>query len=442
MATNKFLLQSSKASAQVYVRLSISKYQIYKRKTGYSINPQNWSIKNGLPKQNQATNKQLSNKLKKLDSHIIDRYNNDLNLDIIIDSKWLLSVINEFKGITKPTKTEELVAYGNEYVENLKTKITGNGQRITKASITKYTTIVKKLKEFEEYSKTKYLLKNVDLEFKDVFYNYLTEEDNLSENTAGRYLREVKTIILDARKKGRTVSSQIDTFKGFTIKPLIVTLSLNEIEQIRTTDIKDNTYNITRDWLVLGFYLGQRVSDLLRLTTESITEEQGFKIIPVTQKKTGKTVRIPLNMVVIDILNKYNWNFPPRFSNNDGSNSTIFNKHLKEVCKIAKINKLTKGNLNNPLTNRYEKGVYPKWKLISSHICRRSFATHFYGKEGYSTPMLMSVTGHTTEKMFLVYIGKDPNDFAIQMAKQFENDEEKKTKEPVKLKVIKNASNQ
>lgn len=43
-----------------------------------------------------------------------------------------------------------------------------------------------------------------------------------------------------------------------------------------------------------------------------------------------------------------------------------------------------------------------KWEAITSHICRRSFASNFYGK--IPTPLLMEATGHSTEQMFQRYI--------------------------------------
>ena len=63
-----------------------------------------------------------------------------------------------------------------------------------------------------------------------------------------------------------------------------------------------------------------------------------------------------------------------------------------------------------PKIFRKENGIYKKWELVSTHIGRRSFATNHYGK--LPTPVLMSATGHTTEKMFLAYIGKSSIDNA------------------------------
>ncbi|WP_304518147.1 hypothetical protein [Cecembia rubra] len=57
-------------------------------------------------------------------------------------------------------------------------------------------------------------------------------------------------------------------------------------------------------------------------------------------------------------------------------------------------------------------GMYPKHELITSHSCRRTFATIFYKK--IPTTILMGITGHVNESTFLKYINKqrDKDDFA------------------------------
>lgn len=67
-----------------------------------------------------------------------------------------------------------------------------------------------------------------------------------------------------------------------------------------------------------------------------------------------------------------------------------------------------------------------KCYLISSHACRRSFATNFYGDKNYTTPQLMAITGHTTEGQFLNYIGKTADDWAMQTAKTFKEISDKR----------------
>jgi integrase len=53
---------------------------------------------------------------------------------------------------------------------------------------------------------------------------------------------------------------------------------------------------------------------------------------------------------------------------------------------------------------------YPKYELVSSHVCRRSFATKLYRK--IDTLTIMKITGHKTEKQFLEYIKITPKEYA------------------------------
>ena len=66
---------------------------------------------------------------------------------------------------------------------------------------------------------------------------------------------------------------------------------------------------------------------------------------------------------------------------------------------------------------RKKSGIYKKYELVTSHIGRRSFATNFYGI--IPTSFLIYMTGHSTEAMFLNYIGKSNKDIALEMTKYF-----------------------
>ena len=143
-----------------------------------------------------------------------------------------------------------------------------------------------------------------------------------------------------------------------------------------------------------------------------------MKIIEITQQKTKKKVNVLLHPKVIEILEKRNWEFPKGFSNNSESNKTLFNRYIKVVAKTAGLVYNAKGGKVNRKTNRKEEGVYQKWELITSHICRRSFASNYYAT--VPTPLLLNVTGHSTEKDFLLYIGKSSADYAENLAEYWE----------------------
>jgi hypothetical protein len=93
------------------------------------------------------------------------------------------------------------------------------------------------------------------------------------------------------------------------------------------------------------------------------------------------------------------------------TNASVFNKRIKELCQLAGIDQIIKGNKMSSITKRVELGMYPKYELIASHAMRRSFATNYFGK--IETPFLMEITGHSRESTFLSFIGMNPNKDAI-----------------------------
>jgi integrase len=166
---------------------------------------------------------------------------------------------------------------------------------------------------------------------------------------------------------------------------------------------------------------------LLNITDKNIKEIAGVKIIELKQQKTGKLVAIPLLPEALDIIKD---GLPYKIS------LSRFNEYIKDVCKEAGIDKLTKARIKEKKGTPHKKDTFPKWQVISSHVCRRSFATNFYGR--IPTPILMNITAHGTERMFLSYIGKTTYDNAFQMVEYF-NKLAPRTKEAPAMEVIRNA---
>lgn len=428
MATVKFSIQSNKRESQIYCRFSAGRGIYLKKRTGFTVNPEQWDQKLGQAKGRDAKVKALNTNLTRLDERIFTQFNKDISNGIEIDSKWLSYVIDdEFKRRTEQEEKEVkpidgLVEYCSKFLADLDNRSDGGKRRgVSKGTKQKYTTLVKKLRAFDKYMGKAYSLKAVDLDFKSAFIKFLSAEEKISDNTIGRYVRVVKTIVLDARKHGLEVNPRIDDIKGFTVETPKVVLSFQEIDQIRNKHFERKVLQDARDWLVIGCFLGQRVSDLLRINTRMIIEVDGIDMIELQQVKTKERVSIPIHPKVREVLALRGGEFPDSFARSMGSASTLFNLYIKEVCREAGINQLEHGKLKNEDTGRYEEDKYEKFKLVSSHICRRSFATNFYAQREYPTPMLMAVTGHKTEKMFLEYIGKDRDDYSLQLGKMWAN---------------------
>lgn len=452
MATIKYLLQSKGENAQIYLRLSLGrakginkgdkpKFISFKKKAGFTINSNSWSVATGLPKQNDPNLQNLTTDLRTLSKHVLDQLNLASSKGVDINSKWLNDTINNCFNRVEITELEYLTNYGDRFLKELKYKVSvGDKRGVSNSTEKKYKTIVNKLKSFEKYSKTKFKITDVDLKFRSSFIQYLSDVDKLMDNTIGRYLKVVKTICLDAQRNGFEINNQLLHFKGFTVKAPKITLSFDELEEIKTTSLNNEKHEIARDWLIIGCYTGQRVSDLLRMKSSFIDNIHNFDFIVLEQVKTGKIVQIPVHYEVKNILDKRNGEFPPMFNdNNIESNKVMFNKYLKQLCNVSKINNIIEGNVFDEDLERTLTKNTEKYKLVSSHICRRSFATNFYSNRNYPTPLLMNITAHSTEKMFLEYIGKKPIDYGLQLAEIWANEALKRSKKP-KLEVVKKAN--
>ncbi len=432
MATINYLLQSKKDPASIYVRLSIDRDNVFKRKTGYFVNPNDWSKKQKLPLANDEDLKKLRTDLGNLKNELEKKYNNATANGIEISGDWLQEQIDTILGKKKKTDTDRLINYIQYYIDNLPYKEFPNGKRgVSEGTIKKYKTLKNKIDSFEKHKKKKFYVKDVDLKFRNELLKFFTEVDKLNSNSAGRYIKFLKTVCTDAQLNGYEVNKQLKQIRGFTEKASKVFLTFDELETIENTSFERTALENAKDWLIIGCYIGQRVSDLLILTKNNIVKRNGLELIELTQVKTGKRVSIPMPWKVKEILNKRNGEFPSKLS------AQKFNRHIKDVCEIAKINEPTEGAKVDEETKRKVKGVYPKHELITSHVCRRSFASNFYGE--MPTALLISITAHSTEQQFLCYIGKTSNDYASQINEYFNKLQQKRNKEP-QMNVLRQAN--
>lgn len=447
MATTKFFIQSNNNPANIYLNLSVSRGKIFRRKTGYSIDPADWSEANDMPKQNDEVNKRLNIQLTKLAATIDEQVNNLTASGGQLSGEWLQLQIDLFNGlnvsdenrlskfiqdnienpqlkefintqidrfVNMPPVTEDdkLVNAIKKYIDALPFKVLSGGRRgATVSTAQKYTTMMRKVEAYQRHTKKTYLVKEVNPAFIEDLLKFFREVLLLGTNTAGRYIKFLKTACLNAQAKGIEVSPQLKLVRGFTEKSEKIYLTFDELEKIEAATFTRPALENARDWLVIGCYIGQRVGDLLKLTTDNIVNRAGLELIELTQEKTGKNVSIPIHPKVKTIVEKYGGNFPYLISDQR------FNEYIKDVCKLAGITQLvTGGKMVEVKKNVHRKkvGTFPKYELVTSHICRRSFASNFYGE--MPTALLISITAHSTEQQFLQYIGKTSNDYAVQIA--------------------------
>ncbi len=389
MATFKFLLQSKKNPANIYIRLSINKSTSIKRKTGYVINPIDWSKETSFPKQNDAELKSLRTKLKNLEAAIETNLNEATSNGIEVDGNWLQEQIDTIQKKKRKTDLDRLTIYFQYYIDSLPYKVYSKGKRgVSGATLKKYQTIKNKIEAFETYKKKTFYIRDVNKIFRDELLDYFINVEKLNSNSAGRYVRFLKTICIDAKENGIETHPQLDKVKGFSEAAEFTYFTLKELDKIQETTFNREALENAKDWLLIGCYIGQRVSVLLKLTNDNIQVMGDYKMIVLTQQKTGKEVAIPIHDKIKPILEKRNWDFPYPLS------AVHFNLHIKDIAKIAGFDQVIEGSKlvcvdekAEPKVYRKILGKYKKWELVTSHICRRSFASNFYA----STPTALLI---------------------------------------------------
>lgn len=425
MATINYILKGKNELSSIYVRLRDGRKSDVTVSTGYTCHPKFWSAAKGTIRQiaNNLEKKNLSEDLRKLKDKIGDSLNTDKDRGIEIDKIWLENVIAIYKNPLVEQRSDLMLSILEAYQEEMKVKINPKtGKRIAATTIRNFNTTIRRLKLFEESRKKRFFIHEIDLTFHSDFVQFLRNKENLAQNSISKDVKQIKTVCIDARDKGFSINDQVLSrkFNAPLESTLFVTITEDEIEAIKK--FKGTNYLMNaRDWLIIGCWTGCRVNDLMSLTKKNIMiNTKGQKFIRYTQSKTGKQVDLPIHPDVQDIIDRLG-DLPHPISD------VKFNKWIKEVCKGSGMTQEVYGTKQDVDSHKKMTGTFMKYELVRSHTCRRSFATNHYNK--LPNKLIMSVTGHSTEKMLLNYIGETENAHLDDFMSIWEDDKKKRQNE-------------
>jgi len=438
-----FYLQSQKNPAGIYVRIREGrKTKNYegidaKARTMYVVNPkhfkkgatQNLNIPKNSSVQQKNTIQEINIALLELQRNLDDL---KLRLQSALNERKEYERINSawLKNFLIPASQEEAPSTLGEYFGYF---IKEKANELAPGTVKKLRTFEQRILRYEKDTNAPIYIQEVDRQFAKKMQRWCTKE-NYAHNTTVKTIKQILTVCNHARENGISTHPELPYLtKGLTYKKSPhIHLSFKELEILQRLEIKNDRMDAARDWLVISCFTAQRVSDFLKFNPKHFVTINGIKCIDIDQEKTGNPIYIPVSDEVDDILRKYNGSFPPSFSQNVNSNETIYNRLIKQVCKQAGFKDLVTANIRNPKTNRYEIREVPKYKAVSSHIGRRSFATNFYGE--VHTSLLISATGHSSEREFRRYVGKAPKERVEMLAKGLKRATNKNVENP-RLKI-------
>ena len=414
MATVKFKLRTEQTEqATIYSYLTVKRGKQYLTSTGLTISPKDWKSESksltGFPKNiGNPHIKNLRASLTKLESHLLNEVNRANTIGSVINSDWVKSqILICFDRVTSETEKEQveqaeqnkITVQIQNYINDAPTYVHKSGKvGLSKVRIKTLKNFKRIIQEFEKFTNSTLLLKELDFDFEKRFNKWILETKGFSKNYGGSIIRDIKAIGKYSRKKNIEVNPHIEfihKYKQQKIDKIIHTFSLQELEKIENWKTNIERLNNARNWLIIGCNVGQRVEDLLNITSKNFVTIKDKTYIQLTQEKTSKDVIIPITKQCQRVLDK---GIPHRISQQK------LNVYIKEVCELGKINQIVAGDLYNKQTKRKERGDFPKYKLMTTHSFRRSFASNYY--IDIPTPVIMEITGHAKESTFLEYINK------------------------------------
>lgn len=428
MATIQFKALGKKDPVNLNIRFFHNKISCY-AKSNIFINSVNWSNKTSKVKGLAIEEKlKIENRINEISNFIFDNFNKDFPIGENINSKWLVKVINNFYG--KPKGEDDyqyyFVPFIKKYIAESETRLNPKtGKKISPRTIANYSTTLKRLLEFEDkYGKIK--TKNVNLDFHNKFTSFVKLEGGYSGTLIEKYVSHIKHFGREAKISGYEINSELESSK-FTFKrdeTLDTYLNEKEIDILFDLNLKDNLrLDNVRDLFIVGVWTGLRISDLKRINDFDFSNDR-LKIL--STEKNNSSVEIPIHTQLKFILKKRKGVLPE-------ISEQKFNKYVKELCELAGINEVTLGSIKDPNTNRKVRGYYPKYKLISSHTCRRSFISNHYGKIDDKT--LMTISTHKSVSQFLKYVKTTTSEHANKLEKYWKQ-KEKSKKSSIKMRVV------
>lgn len=425
MASTTILLKGTKNPSPIYIRFTEGKRLDFVVKTGLSISPKFWDkkarkIRNVIDVPNRD---EINSKLAKLQIAIIDRYNVDFINGVLIDGKWLERAVKNFfnRPVEEIRKTPDHQIYLSDFAKwwleekAPKFKVKAN-KYMDVVTIRQYDQIIKNLIDYEAGRRAKIRLSDTTSDVMDDISLFLTKKLNYTAITAKRKVGRIKFFCERAETEG------LEVHKGYKSRIFVEEedtdykhpyLNPEEISQIFKLDLShDKALDNARDNLIIGVWTGLRVSDFLdRLSMDNISGD----FIHIKTKKTGHDVAIPLHPMVKSILKKHN-GLPPKMPDQK------FNARIKIVAQLANIDNEIMGGITTVEKKgeppRKKVGMYKKYLLVTSHICRRSFATNHFMK--VPNKVIMDLAGWKREEMLLNYIKATNMESAIAMKEHWE----------------------
>ena len=291
--------------------------------------------------------------------------------------------------------------------------------------VKRFGTTINKMKEFDPRTTFESINKN----YYTRFIEYL-QGQGYKMNTIGSHIKDMRRILNVATDRGVNKNLQYKAFKQTFEDVISIYLSEVEIAQIwalqinettvkqklsgidenglhKYTDIKKKVRALerARKLFIIGCWTGLRVGNYKNIDPDIQVVGDFLYVIA---NKGGDKLKIPLHRMVKEILAD-GWPEPMA--------EQKINDQIKDLGKMAGINE--KVIFFKTVGGKRKEFSEPKYKLITTHTARRSFASNLLLR-GIPRQYIMAVTGHKTERDFNRYTAAVQKDMLSSRLAEFD----------------------
>ena len=422
MPTIKYRLSTriGNKKAEVLARFYDGKFS-QRAKTRIFVSVNAWDAKNGqlsIPHKVTPKSVELREQQHLLDSLTDAVYNAWWRDRFDTYDGWLQRIIDEFNQIEEHSdKTSHVRIRMSDL-----TLMCADSKNILASSYRNYRILSNLLLEFESYTGCELHADSFGYEDVVGFYNYLSNGINgiRSRNTISHKLTMLSSVCKFGVSKGYM---RIFPFGdgGFKIKSGVysepIYLTIAERNYLCKVQLPERLA-IQRDIFIFQCHIGCRVSDLIELKKENVTENGFIQYIQHKLRTSNpNVVRVPLSKVAIEIIERYKECAGERLL--PFVNVTLYNKRIKEIFRLAGMNRIVMVQDSNT----FQTTARQLWQVASSHMARRTFMANMF-KATRSERITSSFTGHANgSRSFSRYTSVD-DDMKLDILKRMKEIDE------------------